>query len=321
MPSNKSSIGLDAVTLVSVFVESTLYGLFIALFMASTVLIFRKAKSPRNSLNKPLLFASVSMFILGTTHVGVDLRRTMDAFLQSSDPLTFLGRVNEPIYVAKSTAYAIQTLVGDAFILYRVYLVWNGDRKVVFPILICFIASIGVGIGALQAFARASPDAPVFISDLQNWIVSFFALTLTTNFTSTSESLIAFRIWWVHRRTRGILGSRRTILPAMVVIIESGAIYSACLVILLSLYLSGSFAQYIVLDAVTQVIGVVFSLVIVRVALGISSEGSKTQTKLTTFRVAAELGVKTTDNSDDTGDTLSMNHVSVRKTVDTVENA
>ncbi len=37
----------------------------------------------------------------------------------------------------------------------------------------------------------------------------------------------------------------------MVVIIESGSIYSACLVILLSLYLSGSFAQYILLDAVS----------------------------------------------------------------------
>lgn len=46
----------------------------------------------------------------------------------------------------------------------------------------------------------------------------------------------------------------REVLPAAIVIIESGAIYSACLIILLSLYVSGSFAQYIVLDAVTQVI-------------------------------------------------------------------
>lgn len=50
-------------------------------------------------------------------------------------------------------------------------------------------------------------------------------------------------------------GKRRgTLGPAAVVIIESGAIYSFCLILLLSLYLSGSYAQYILLDAVTQVV-------------------------------------------------------------------
>ncbi|TFK37919.1 hypothetical protein BDQ12DRAFT_589292, partial [Crucibulum laeve] len=243
------------------------------LFIASTVILLRKFKTSRNSINKPMLTASITMFILATVHVGADLRRMLDAFLHSSargGPIAYLGQVNTPIYVLKSTAYAMQTLVGDAFILYRLYLVWNGDRRIVFPILICFIASIGVGIGALQAFARASPNAPVFISELQNWIVSFFSLTLFTNFSSTT--LIAFRIWWSHRRSAGIV-TGHSVVPAIVVIVESGAIYSACLVILLSLYLSGSFSQYIVLDAVMLTLcqGVVFSLVIVRVALGISS--------------------------------------------------
>jgi len=227
------------------------------------------------------------MFILATIHVGVDLRRMLIAFLYSSDteggPIGYLSQVNVPIYVLKSTAYATQTLVGDAFILYRLYFVWLGEKRVVIPISICFIASIGVGIGALQAFARAAPDEQVFISKLQNWIVSFFSLTLFTNFSCTT--LIAGRIWWTHRRAIGLVGGR-SLVPAAVVIVESGAIYSACLVILLSLYLSGSFAQYIVLDAVTQVIGIVFSLVIVRVALGISSDNAITKTRLTMFAAA-----------------------------------
>lgn len=129
--------------------------------------------------------------------------------------------------------------------------------------------TLGVGIGALQGFARASPSAPVFITELHDWIVSFFSLTLFTNFTSTCKSihpiykpsdgspplvaLIAARIVWVHRQMVGSVNGRE-VLPAAIVIIESGAIYSACLIILLSLYVSGSFAQYIVLDAVTQVI-------------------------------------------------------------------
>lgn len=70
---------------------------------------------------------------------------------------------------------------------------------------------------------------------------------------SNCLALIASRIWWIHHKTKAIV-SGRSVLPAMVVIIESGAIYSACLIILLALYLSGSFTQYIVLDAVAQVI-------------------------------------------------------------------
>ncbi|KIK54235.1 hypothetical protein GYMLUDRAFT_249693 [Collybiopsis luxurians FD-317 M1] len=226
------------------------------------------------------------MFLLATIHVGVDLRRVLDAFLHTNNAIAYLSEVNTAAYSVKSLAYCIQTLLGDGFVLYRLYLVWNGDKRVVLPLLVCFVASFGVGIGTLQAFARASPEAPVFITELQQWVVSFFSLTLATNFLCTS--LIAARIWWTHRRMTGtdmaVFG--RSTMPAAVVIIESGAIYSACLIILLSLYLSGSFAQYIALDAVIQVIGIVFSLIIVRVGLGLSSETIAQTRSVTTFAAA-----------------------------------
>jgi len=193
----------------------------------------------------------------------------------------------------------MQTLVGDAFIIYRLNLVWNGNRLVVYPILTCFIGSIGVAIGALQEVGRASLDTSVFMTSVSHWLVSIFTLTLFTNLSSTT--LIAFRIWWTHRKIKdlAVVRSGQGILPAMVIIIESGSIYSACLVILLSLYLLGSYAQYIVLDAVTQIIGVVFSLVIVRVALGISSESTSNQIKMTTFRVVTVEDRSTADSKAD----------------------
>ena len=81
------------------------------------------------------------------------------------------------------------------------------------------------------------------------------------------------------------------------IIIESGMIYSACLIILLSLYLSGSFAQYIVLDGVTQVIGIVFSLIIVRVGLGLSTDAATytSQAFMSTF--AAQPGGNARENA------------------------
>ncbi|KAJ7078392.1 hypothetical protein C8R43DRAFT_1143408 [Mycena crocata] len=140
-------------------------------------------------------------------------------------------------------------------------------------------AAIQEPVSVLCRVSQVSSSDPVFVSELHNWIVSFFSLTLFTNFTCTS--LIAGRIWWMNRRvvaTAEISG--RKLGPAIIIIVESSAIYSACLIILLSLYLSGSYAQYIHLDGVVQIGGVVFSMLIVHVGHGLSSEAA-TRTKVT----------------------------------------
>jgi hypothetical protein len=99
--------------------------------------------------------------------VASDLRRLLDAFItHGSDPhggpTGVLMNVSTVLYSIKSTAYAMQTLVGDGFMvseisipaqeqkslrlveqLYRLYLVWNGNKIVCFPVTLTFIASIG----------------------------------------------------------------------------------------------------------------------------------------------------------------------------------
>ncbi|KAF8983976.1 hypothetical protein BDQ17DRAFT_1548884 [Cyathus striatus] len=272
MPKSTGSVSLSEITLASIFVESLLYGIFIVLFISSTTILLKKfGKITDRNVTRRLLFVSTLMFILGTIHISADLRRIFDAFITHKDDTEqYLNQVNTTIYLVKSLAYAMQTLVGDAFILYRLYLVWNGDKRVVYPVSICFIASICVAVGSLRALRLNSPTVPVFVRSLQQWIACFFSLTLMTNFSSTI--LIASRIWWTRRQTRQIQMGGRNLSPAAMVIIESGSIYSVCLVILLVLYISGNYATYIALDTAAQITGVVFSLVIVRVALGISSD-------------------------------------------------
>jgi hypothetical protein len=49
-------------------------------------------------------------------------------------------------------------------------------------------------------------------------------------------------------------GSLESMTRPMVIVIESGSIYSLCLLVLIILYASHNFAQYIVLDALNQII-------------------------------------------------------------------
>ncbi|KAH8116715.1 hypothetical protein DFH11DRAFT_1505454 [Phellopilus nigrolimitatus] len=263
------AIGIDEMTLVSIFVECVLYGFFTFLFSLSFYVLLLKKRDKSERVKKPMLIVSIVMFVLATVHVATDFKRLLTAYIHKVNPVEYLALVNTPSYLLKSTVYTLQTLVGDGFMLYRLYLIWSGDRRICGLVIVCFIASIGVGVGALQAFARISSTAPIFIGELHAWIVSFFTLTLFTNLYCTS--LIAARIFWIHRKVQDAVNGQ-SVLSAAMIIIESGATYTAFLVIWISLYLGGSYAHYIILDGVTQFIGVVFSLIIVRVGLGLSMD-------------------------------------------------
>ncbi|KAI0790932.1 hypothetical protein C8Q75DRAFT_80410 [Abortiporus biennis] len=266
------TFGIDRANLASIFLESILYGVSLTLYAAAiTILVNGKTTS---GVNKALLATTVIMFILGTIHVGSDLQRILVAFLESDSPKAYLIQTYPVVHMVKSTSYAMQTLVGDGFLLYRVYLVWKGNLMVCTPVFLSFLTSWALGILVLRGFALASPGDPVFAETLTKVVAPWFSVTLFTNF--LGSTLLAARIYYIHRKVAhmSVAIGGRDISTAAAVIVESGSIYSICLAILLVLYLSKNFAQYILLDAVTQIIGIVFSLIIVRVGLGLAAESS-----------------------------------------------
>jgi len=60
----------------------------------------------------------------------------------------------------------------------------------------------------------------------------------------------------------------------MIIVIESGAIYSAGLLSLLITYACGSNGQYPALDAELPLVGIAFNLIIVRVGLGLAQNST-----------------------------------------------
>ncbi|KAG5337767.1 hypothetical protein C0989_008945 [Termitomyces sp. Mn162] len=89
--------------------------------------------------------------------------------------------------------------------------------------------------------------------------------------------MIASRIWYLSgiSARAGIRGSN--LHPVARVIVESGAIYSSMLVTLLILYGQKSWFQYIIVDALSSLIGIVFSIIIVRIGLGIAMDPDTVQ--------------------------------------------
>jgi hypothetical protein len=276
------AIALEKAVLVSIFVESIFYGLFLFLFLLSASVIWsRHRESPSSrSINTKLFCVLLAMFIVASINLGASFARVLDAFLIGANPeLTTqkLSAIDTPIYLLRAILYGIQTLIGDVFILYRLHLVWNGNKFVFYPLLTGFLGSVVTALGSFTSAAHShlsssSTTLPILTFKQNGWVISFFVLTLLINGFATA--LIAGRIWWVPLRVTQIQGSNGNLGPTSIAIMESGAIYSISLVILMVLYVKHTYAQNIVLDSMTQIIGIAFSLVIVRVALGLARAGA-----------------------------------------------
>ncbi|KAF9458795.1 hypothetical protein BDZ94DRAFT_1325225 [Collybia nuda] len=283
------AITSDESKLISIFIQTLLYGAYSVLFILTYwVLVYKR--HPGQPLNRVMLSISVIMFVFATMHIAVNFTRIIKAFVifknEPGGPASFFNQLSEFTQIFGSTIYVAQTLVGDSVVLLRCYYVW-GRRPIIiaFPCLL-LLGSTVCGIGILYSFARVVPEAEIFVIELKQWIVSFFSMTLATNIICTG--LVAFRIWHINRQN--VSFSNNSLRPVMLLVIESGAIYSATLLVLLILYEVESWFQYVLLDAVSPIVGLVFSMVIVRIGLGITSASGETGKTLANSASQPRLG-------------------------------
>ncbi|EPT04836.1 hypothetical protein FOMPIDRAFT_1045518 [Fomitopsis schrenkii] len=265
--------------LVSIFVQSVLYGNYMSLFFATTkALLWNQTSGTLNPLRRNMLFVSFLMFGIATTHVATNFSRIILAFIIHADapggPAAFFDEMSNFTQMFGSTLYVAQTLIGDAMALYRSYLVWGRKVWIVAFPFVLLLGSTATGVGILYSFDKVEPEASIFVVQLGHWITAFFSMTFATNVICTA--LVAYRIWAINRTHLFLSFRHRNLRPVLVLIVESGALYSATLLALLVLYNADSWFQYVVLDAVSSIVGIVFSVIMLRIATGVSSAEGET---------------------------------------------
>ena len=102
---------------------------------------------------------------------------------------------------------------------------------------------------------------------LSKWVVAFYAITLATNVICTCAfsywdpisfieftylAMIAFRIWSIDRDGGKFRATKSMLKPVLAVIIESAAIYSSFLMILLVVYLSHNWVSFMLSKTVSS---------------------------------------------------------------------
>ncbi|KAI0049728.1 hypothetical protein FA95DRAFT_822753 [Auriscalpium vulgare] len=266
------NLSFSGAEIVALCLESVFFGIYIVLFIACLQVLFRRRTE--SGLNVPLVIVCFALVVLITWHQVIDAVRLVLAFKgnQSANQADeYYAHVTATLGVMKTAVYFVETMVSDVFILYRCYIVWNRRWIVIALPVLLYVADCGTGIASLYTMSLISTD--VIFNDKQEQVTnSFFSCTLALNAVCTG--LIAFRIWWTQRQNMATKVSSNLSHVTMI-LIESGSIYLATLILLVATYSAHSVIFNIFLDLTSPVIGVVFSLIIVRVGLGMSSDAPR----------------------------------------------
>ncbi|KAI9573137.1 hypothetical protein HD554DRAFT_1145974 [Boletus coccyginus] len=260
-------IPLDKSALLSTLLEALLYG-FSLLMFGGTMWTLLSQRSTRQ-VNRKMFVAACLLLLISTAHLIIHIIRIMYGLILYRDtypggPVAYFSDVSHWPFYVKNLLYTAQTLVGDAVVLYRCYVVWQSRLIMIFPLLLWCATAV---TGFMSCVTAENTTNGVDVGTLDRWITSFWAMALAANLLATL--LLISRIWFVHREVTKLGASNggsqlRSILH---ILVDSGVIYSVTLVVALICFVSESNGHNAVVDMITPIISITFYMVIIRVGL------------------------------------------------------
>jgi len=274
---------LDGTQLGAVLAESLFYGVYLVLLIqCGEALIFR-AKTRGESIFKPMSITAAILFITITTHWILDILLAFQAFILPADPGYCVTPTSlnpaERVYldlpetknVLTSAFYVLTTLIGDGFMVYRLYIVWSRNFFIVIPPVIMCVALAVTGGMTTYLFSKAT--TPLFQA-AGAWITSSFVLTFICNLYSTG--LIAFKIFRSNQQFGRVHINLGTgINKIMEILVESAVLYGVCITLALGTYVGNSNAQFAVVAINGPVIGIIFCMIVARAHRTVNSNTSQ----------------------------------------------
>ncbi|KAI0739199.1 hypothetical protein C8Q80DRAFT_236686 [Daedaleopsis nitida] len=249
---------------IGLYVQLFMTGAYVAYVPRCAVILWRDWR--QRSLAGWLPFACLLMFVLTLTDQIITLIRAYEAFSvhenRVRDPVGFYADPRTPCSITKDTINISLTLISDALIVYRTYVIW--DRTLLFAVVpsCVLIGNSVLGVFALIALAEGRMDSNAMLSTtlIRYYFVCTFGLNIAC------ASLITWKIWrvGVEVANASAEGWNRSYLMQGVleVIIQSAGLYCAHLLALILSWDSSAF--FIIVDTLPCMTAIVFSTLIVR---------------------------------------------------------
>ncbi|KAJ7087131.1 hypothetical protein C8R44DRAFT_820355 [Mycena epipterygia] len=295
---------------IALCLEAIAYGMYLILFSACMSVSHHRRKED-GGINYKFFVTSVVLFVFITWHLVIDIIRLSFAYqhVTTLEADIYYSNLPSALSIIKTGVYVAITVVSDAFMLYRCYVVWNHRIPITILPLLLFMADIATGIAAVINLHQTTSS--FYVAKQARITEVFFSMTLATNGVSTI--LIAFRVW---RSQRAMSETARpstltNLNKITIIVLESGAIYSTILLLVLATYVGQATAAFnVFLDLTSPVIGIVFSLIIVRVSLGFKNDGTGAQEHISTLMFHKSGGAGAEKNP--TQDTVELKSMTAR---------
>ncbi|KAF5392845.1 hypothetical protein D9757_000985 [Collybiopsis confluens] len=288
---------LSAVRFVGLWVETLLYGAYTVLFCHCYYILRYGKKSA--TVNRPLLASSIVLFSLATGLIITDFARGYAAFIIHGGTLEGSTDYYEQFWIwsnlLRESFFTIMLSTSDAVFIYRLYVVWGFNKYIIIGPIILLLCEAAFAALATWGQSTTNPGATLQNFDFFTWGTVSFSFSFATNIVVTG--LIAGRIWWYGHRASTYLGKvhKKKYHRAMVIIIESGLISALTMVLILIFYRVTLVSADFIYFPACQIMGIVPTLIIVRVGLGVSTE-NPTDSIESTLRFRSDIS-HSTDNS------------------------
>ncbi|KAJ7239677.1 hypothetical protein C8J57DRAFT_1564742 [Mycena rebaudengoi] len=219
-------------TLIEVLLHGKLLCSYSCLFCLTLyAMIFKKRL---HKTNVALLAAIVCMYILSAIHVVCHWVIISNAFItnSASPATTALYMIQPPLglSVAGATVFTTNTLIADCVLIWRCWVVWNRNWKIIVLPLICTCVGAGLGYKSIEEQAAYIINPNLDRNRYVDYGTPYFFLSLVT--TSLATILIVFRIITMTdpagRKARGYT-------RAIEIMVESAVLYSISLIVFLPL--------------------------------------------------------------------------------------
>jgi len=230
----------------NMWIGTFFYGIYLVLFCICIYILLHR---PRNMANTILLVTAIVLFTLSTVQAIINI------ILGAAD-IDNIDIPYDQLFLAMDMIYVANNVLADGLVIYRCYVIWNRNIYVIIlPIIMLVVTS-------------------VFGWDLDLPLPPFFEISLATNVLVTG--LTVGRIWWIYRQNRMHLTSdmRKKYFTSMAIIVESGLLYSVATMVylILSAIPFTTVAQDPTATMLSQLVGIVPTLIIVRIGMGFGIE-------------------------------------------------
>ncbi|KAJ8507009.1 hypothetical protein ONZ45_g10574 [Pleurotus djamor] len=260
-------IPIDQVFLLATWLEGLAYGFLVCLFFGTLLFSFGSSKRhDRHTL--VMIFISCVMFFIATFHFAMNGYRLVQGFSvhvnAKGGGAAYIGNLQLWDHILKDTLYATQEILGNAAAIYRCFILWNHDWRIIAVPVMLLIGSIVSGYSVCGLYVQIDPSKTVFDPRLNHWILAFYSIAVVQNVITTG--LMAYRIWSTSSKSAKYK-TENLLLPVLRILVESAAMQLIIEILLLALYSQDINAQYILLEMVTPVVGITFNAITLRIRL------------------------------------------------------